>query len=80
MFEFPKFRGQVDVCSADVGLPAFPLGRDCAGRGRVRRNGAGGWDRWGVCCLMKGRGGAGGRLRVRAGEEVVLHLSVCALV
>lgn len=37
--------------------------------------------RWGVCCLIKGRGAAGWRLRlrqrvrVRSGEEVAHHFS-----
>lgn len=51
-----------------------PLGRDRAGRERVRGNGAGAWYRWGVCCLMKGRGWAGWRVRLRAGEEIGHHL------
>lgn len=78
LFEFPKFRGQVDVCHADVGLPASPLGRDHGGRERVRANDGGGWCRWGVCCLIKGRGAAGRRLR--AGEEIAHCFSESALV
>lgn len=77
LFEFPKFRGQVDVCCADAGLPALPLGRDSAGRERVRGNGAGGWYRWGVCCLIKGRGAVGRRLSLR---EIACHLCGSALV
>lgn len=80
LFEFPKFRGQVDVSRADVGLPAPPLGR--------QRKGWGKWCWWlvqmGSLLPDKGRGGAGRRLRLmsrsRAGGGIAHHFSESALV
>lgn len=60
------------------GSACIALGRDRAGRKRVRGNG--GWCRWGICCLIKRRGVAGRRLRLGAGDEIVQHFSESVLV